>query len=336
MMKRTLQTRQYRQHRKDAAGIPAILQQGFARVADRLTGSHRRLADFMARAHQDVAFLSAAEVGRRTGVSPATVVRFARTLGFSGYPELQGSLQSAMKAEVSGLQRLHKTAVHSAGERWVLREVVETDIRNLQETLRRTPEETFREAVHVLASAPAVHVVGLRSSHALALYLAFFLGMIRNNVRCLQAGFGNLPEQLVDVRPGDVVLGITFRSYTRETLEILRVIGEVRPRLLVITDSLVFPLAGKTDVILSVATEHPSFLESSVPALALINALISAVAAAGRPATLERLRRHQGLWDSLRTYWVDRTNRDEEPMTPAGMLRRGARARMSGRNRFRS
>lgn len=332
-MKHTLQSLRRRQ---DGSGVPAVLQRGLAHAAERLTGSHRRLAEFMARAYQDVAFLSAAELGRRTGVSPATVVRFARILGFNGYPELQEKLQAAMKAEVGGLQRLHRTAAHGSGERSVLGEVVETDIRNLQETLRGMPEGTFREAVHLLVTAPAVHILGLRSSHALALYLAYFLGMIRGNVRCVQPGFGNLPEQLVDVRPGDAVVGITFRSYTRETLEILGTIGQVRPRLLVITDSLVFPLAGKTDVILGVATEHPSFLESSVPALALINALISAVAAAGRPATLERLRRHQGLWDSLRTYWVDRTNRDEEPMTPAGMLRRGARARTSGRNRFRS
>lgn len=332
-MKRTLQSLR---HRQDRPGVPAVLQRGFTRVAGRLTESRRRLADFMARSYQDVAFLSAAEVGRRTGVSPATVVRFARILGFKGYPELQGRLQAAMKAEVSGLQRLHKTAARVAGERSVIGEVVETDIRNLQETLRGMPEGTFREAVHLLATGPAVHVLGLRSSHALALYLAFFLGMIRQNVRCIHPGFGNLPEQLVDVRPGDVVVGITFRSYTRETLEILGTIGQVRPRLVVITDSPVFPLAGRADVVLTVATEHPSFLESSVPALALINALISAVASAGRPATLERLRRHQGLWDSLRTYWVDRANGQEEPLTPARMLRRSTRLRAPGRSRRRS
>lgn len=332
-MKRTLQRLR---HQQDGPGVPAVLQRGLAHVAERLTGSHRRLAEFMARAYQDVAFLSAAEVGRRTGVSPATVVRFARILGFKGYPELQERLQAAMKAEVSGLQRLHKTAARIAGERWVLAEVVEMDIRNLQETLHRVAEGTFKEAVQLLATAPAVHIIGLRSSQALALYLAYFLGMIRGNVRCVQPGFGNLPEQLVDIRPGDAVVGITFRSYTRETLEILGSLGQARPRLIVITDSPVFPLAGRADVVLTVATEHPSFLESSVPALALINALISALASAGRPATLERLRRHQGLWDSLRTYWVDRANRDEELMTPAGMLRRGRRPIAPGRSRRRS
>ncbi len=236
--------------------MPAVLQRGFVRAAGRLTESHRRLAEFMARSYQDVAFLSAAQVGRRTGVSPATVVRFARILGFKGYPELQGRLQAAMKDEVRRLQRLHKTAAGTAAERWALAKVVETDILNLQETLLRSAEKTFREAVGLLTAAPAVHVV----------------------------------------------VGISFRSHTRETLEILGTLGRARPRLIVITDSPVFPLAGEMGVMLNIATEHPSFLESSVPALALIKALISAVASTGRPATLPRLRRHQELWESLRTY----------------------------------
>ncbi len=322
MMKRTLQEPR---SRRDTTGVPAALQRGFARAAGRLTGSHRRVAEFMARSYHDLAFMSAAEVGRRTGVSPATVVRFARILGFRGYPELQERLREALKAEVSGLQRLHKTAARAAGERWVLAEEVETDIRNLQETLRRATEGSFREAVRLLATAPAVYVVGLRSSRALALYLVFFLGMIRKDVRGIQPGFGNLPELLVDIRPGDAVVGITFRSYTRETLEILRAVQRARPRLIVITDSPVFALAGEEDVVLPVATEHPSFLESSVPALALINALISGVAAAGRPGTLKRLRRHQDLWDSLQTYWADRSEGDGKPVTPARALRRRTR-----------
>lgn len=329
------QSLQHARHGKGAPGLPAALQRGLARVSRRLTGSHRRLADFLARAYQDVAFLSAAEVGRRTGVSPATVVRFARSLGFRGYPELQGSLQAALKAEVVGLQRLHQTAVRLGGERGALAEVVETDLRNLQATIRQIPEADFRSAVHLLATAPAVHLVGLRSSHALALYLGFFLGMIRDRVRCLQPGFGNLPEQLVDIQPGDAVVGITFRSYARQTLEILRALTPARPRILLLTDSPVPPLVGKVDVALTVATEHPSFLESSVPALALINALISAVAAAGRPGTLERLRRHQALWEALQTYWVDRADGNARPLTPAKALGRGRRlaARPAGRRR---
>ncbi len=331
-MKHSLQDRQ---NRRNAPGVPAFLQRGFARVAERLTGSQRCLAEFMACRYQDVAFLSAAEVGRRAGVSPASVVRFARVLGFKGYPDLQGRIQAAMKAEVSGLQRLHRTAARRPGERWVLADVVETDIRNLQETLQCIGEEPFWEAVHLLATAPAVHVVGLRSSQTLALYLEFFLGIIRSHVRCIRPGFGNLPEQLVDIRSGDVVVGITFRSYTRQTLEILEAIHQARPRLIVIADTPVFPLAGKVDVLLPVTTRHPSFLESSVPALALINALISGVAAVGRPGTLERLRRHQGLWDSLQTYWVDRANGQEKPVTPARTLRHERRwgARIQGRRR---
>ena len=54
--------------------------------------SHRRLADFILENLHEVAFLSINELSQRTGISPATITRFARRLDFQGYPDLQRGL----------------------------------------------------------------------------------------------------------------------------------------------------------------------------------------------------------------------------------------------------
>ena len=47
---------------------------------DSFSKSHRRLADFILENLHEVAFLSINELSQRTGISPATITRFARRL----------------------------------------------------------------------------------------------------------------------------------------------------------------------------------------------------------------------------------------------------------------
>ena len=64
---------------------------------DSFSKSHRRLADFILENLHEVAFLSINELSQRTGISPATITRFARRLDFQGYPDLQRGLYEHQK-----------------------------------------------------------------------------------------------------------------------------------------------------------------------------------------------------------------------------------------------
>ncbi|MGE5224732.1 MAG: MurR/RpiR family transcriptional regulator, partial [Omnitrophica WOR_2 bacterium] len=57
-----------------------------------LTKSEKRIANYLRKNQEDSAFLSAGELADRLGLSEATMVRFARTLGFSSYPAMRAVL----------------------------------------------------------------------------------------------------------------------------------------------------------------------------------------------------------------------------------------------------
>ena len=78
---------------------------------DSFSKSHRRLADFILENLHEVAFLSINELSQRTGISPATITRFARRLDFQGYPDLQRGLYEHQKQWApfgQQLDRFHK------------------------------------------------------------------------------------------------------------------------------------------------------------------------------------------------------------------------------------
>ncbi|MCC7276256.1 MAG: MurR/RpiR family transcriptional regulator, partial [Alphaproteobacteria bacterium] len=58
-----------------------------------LTKSQRAIADHIVKDPKGAAFLSAKELARMIDVSDASVVRFARALGYDGYPDLVGDLK---------------------------------------------------------------------------------------------------------------------------------------------------------------------------------------------------------------------------------------------------
>lgn len=73
-------------------------------LADRLRRDYERfspaqqsLARYLADHLPDVPLLSAHEVARASHCSPATVVRFAQALGYSGYPEMQRVVRLAQR-----------------------------------------------------------------------------------------------------------------------------------------------------------------------------------------------------------------------------------------------
>src|SRR5512139_1080614 len=71
-----------------------------------LTKSERAIADFLRQNQDEAAFLSAGEIALRLNLSEATMVRFARTLGFSSYPAMRTVLQETFRRRVTHSARL--------------------------------------------------------------------------------------------------------------------------------------------------------------------------------------------------------------------------------------
>jgi len=71
-----------------------------------LTKSEKRIANYLRKNQEESAFLSAGEIADRLGLSEATLVRFARTLGFSSYPAMRTILQEAFRHRVTHSTRL--------------------------------------------------------------------------------------------------------------------------------------------------------------------------------------------------------------------------------------
>ncbi|PIE31963.1 hypothetical protein CSA56_16830 [candidate division KSB3 bacterium] len=264
----------------------------------------KKVAQYVLTHTEEVAFLTAAQLGKNVGVSEATVVRFASLLGYDGFPDLQTHIQNMMRQDISTITRLEKRAEEQAvqSSKSILQTIVEADQTNLSLFLQDTSEETFTQAVDMIVNAKEIYVCGLRSSFSLAHFFWFSLRFFLPKVHLITPGIGDLPEQLLFANEHDVFIGMNTKRYAKATIEIAQALKKHHVPIIGIVDNMMSPLTPLTDIQFIVRSDVSSFIESEVVPMSLINALVTAVALKHTSKTVEELSRLENTFDELGTY----------------------------------
>ena len=241
-----------------------------------LSKGQKLIAEFIMNDYEKAAFMTAATLGETVGVSESTVVRFANTLGFDGYRELQKELQELIRNKLTTVQRISLSNEFSDYEN-ALKRVVKKDMDNMERIFNEMDYKAFEKAVEMTLEANTVYILGLRSSSFLAGYLAFYLNFLLDDVKLITAGPNDVFEQLLKADKKDVVIGISYPRYSKRTLEALDYTKEKGCRIIGITDSLLSPAAQYADTTLIASSNMLSFVDSLVAPMSLINGFIVAV-----------------------------------------------------------
>ena len=276
----------------------------------RLTPSQQRVADLVLGNPEDCALMTVTELARNAGVNESTVVRFATSLGLSGYPALSRLCREHLRAQAQLLSRFR--AVECLTRDWSdpLTRAVTFDRANLERTFARITEADWQRATDTLATAPRVHVIGLRKCYGVAYVLAYLLGLVRGEVWQLSLGPGTLTDQLRRVEAGDAFVAISIRRYARDTVRALTYARRRGAATVVLTDTAASPLAPLADVCFYVDTAGVSILRSLTAFVSLAQALATATATCLGSDTRSSLLLDEELLDEFHVYNKD-GERDE-------------------------
>ncbi len=241
-----------------------------------LTKNQKKVAESFLSQKEEAAFLSISDLARLVNTSESTIVRFARSLGYDGYRELQKELQGQIRLKISPLQAL-QDAISRESQNDVYAKTFSMDAANLEETQRANGREKIDRAVKDIIAARKVGIVGFRTSHSMAYLLAFFLGQVRKDCELLDPGRGSLPNQLICYGRKDLLIGISFPRYGTPTLDVLKYGKKASCRILAITDNPLSPVGQVADLVLVAGNRSSTYFNSFSGALTLINCLVAGV-----------------------------------------------------------
>jgi DNA-binding MurR/RpiR family transcriptional regulator len=266
-----------------------------------LTPAQRRLAEYASDNPFNLAFMTTGELANAVGVSEASIVRFARVLGYEGYPDLQREVRGALESAVSPAERLSATSdvYRAQGAVDSLEFVIQNDINSLNYVLHTIDRAEFNRAVRVLHNAHRVFVLAFRGP-AVAGFNAFhYLNQVRDGVVLVDGQHDRLADQLMMTDEKSAILAIDFARYNVRTRDAVAFAKGRGAQTIVISDSLLAPCAASADILLRVSPFVSGFFRSHVASLSLINALTLGVTLHDPARANERLTQFESAVASL-------------------------------------
>jgi DNA-binding MurR/RpiR family transcriptional regulator len=261
-----------------------------------LTKSQQRIASYLLASYDEAAFLPAAELAKRLDVSEATMVRFAKAIGYDGFRELRSCLQGLFRAEATPASRLqHKLGELASSQGHVLPKVLAMEVQYLNEASYSIDPSDFDRAVDILVSGRRIFAFGSGPSGMLADLAELRLRRLGILTIAMTESGRHLLEKLQLLQPRDVVLVAGFHHVRPEILAVFDHAQSIGCRSILLTDTLGPALRVKADVTLAARRGPVSTFHSLTVPMSVLNALILAVAMARPDESLAALNRLQQL-----------------------------------------
>lgn len=254
-----------------------------------LTPAERRVARALLAVYPAAGLGTVASLAEEAATSTATVVRLVQKLGYAGFPELQSSLRQELSGRggAGPLDRLASAATPGPDFLSSMAAELGTVVSSIAATV---PQSELDAAVELLAdTSRRVLVAGGRASHSLAEVLVVHLDRLRAGTVLLPRDRLGRRVAVLDLGSRDVVVLFDFRRYESVSVELAARAEIRRSRLVVVTDTLLSPAARHAAVVLPVAIESSSPLDSMVAALALVEVVVLATMHAIGLSARERL-----------------------------------------------
>lgn len=259
-----------------------------AAASSTLTPAERRIAEAVLAEPTLLAFGTVSDLADHVGTSRPTIVRFANALGFKGYTQLQRHVRIDLSHQ---LTRPSERIRHEDAPALPARSAIESAITSVFDALEG---DRISELADPIIHAENVWVLSGETSKAGAHAFHSGLSMVRPGVHSLEEhSFGTA---MSDAGPSDVAVVFDFFRYRRQVATATRVFADAGIAIVAITDSPLSPLVELADNWCEIEVPAIGPFDSSVPAVAIAELLVSQVAKGLHEEAKARIDRIEALW----------------------------------------
>lgn len=257
-----------------------------------MSPNFRRVAAFLFENPDEVALSSMRENARLLGLDPSNFVRFAKAMSFTGYPEMRALFQRNLKESRTGyLERAQNLQERGRQDREVdlLSQLRASNAANMHQVFEQNSRQALERCAESLLTARHVHIFGLRSNFPPAFALHYVCKMIRDEVYLSDGLAGTFAGNMRGVAPDDVFVSIGSHPYSKDTVVATHYAAKCGAKVIALTDNVLSPLASDADSVLLFNCKGPLVLGTSVPVMALVEALTMEMIANGGESALSSI-----------------------------------------------
>ncbi len=233
---------------RDFAGLRSLLIERHQTLPKRLA----QVARFAVAHPDEMAFGTAAGIAEQAAVQPSTLVRFAQTIGYQGFSDLQEIFRSRLRERWPDYEERLASLSHQErqqdGGQGILDGFAQAGVTSLMRLRDSIDSEQLTQAASLLAAADGIYLLGQRRAFPIAAYMAYALGKLGVKSALID-NVGTLgQEQSAFATERDALISISFTPYTPATIELTKLTAGRGVPLVAITDSPFSPLTELAQV----------------------------------------------------------------------------------------
>lgn len=245
---------------------------------DALTAAEKRIADYILEHPSRTLSMSAQALAQQAETAASAVVRFCKTVGYSGYAEFKVSLAVELSRQQPAS---YMTGVEPGDDdSMVLEKIMAANIKALKDTLAGMDREAFGAVAELLSGAGKIHIYGVGTSAGLVGELQHRLMILGMNAQGYTDAVA-LRLSTMNLQPGDVAFGISHSGRTMAVVDALELAQAAGATTVCLTSYNKAPITKVSDRVLTVFCDETRYaIEASTARLAqtaVIDALVAAI-----------------------------------------------------------
>lgn len=265
----------------------------------------KKLCDYILENYRDVGLLTISQLADKAEVGTATVFRVAKKLGYRSYNEMKEDLYK-LTIDIARntwwhMENSFKSDVVITHEQSLIKSWQEI-LRLLDESMSDSLLSEFHKCINLILEANTVHILGLRSSLAPAIYFENLLESFYPKTNQLSYNSDLIFDRILQFEEGDILFVITNSPYTDRCLEAAEFCNRLGHSIILLTDHLSCPISSYADVILQTVPSDKQY--SIVPAIAIIETIVIEI---GKRTAITSIKKLKKLADILKEYNITRS-----------------------------
>jgi len=283
---------------RDPVELPVDLREDewLADVASRLnlTRSAEKVLRFISAQPDKASVITASGLAEAVGVTPGTIVRFAQSAGFRGWPDFQTHFRHRYLGTLtaSGVDLALEVGDSAASA------ALSRDRRNLDALVSAVDIEQINAVAERLASSKTL-VASSGSYVAVGEILVQNARFLGYDVALEARGASHLVGALLQLAPGDTFVAISFWRLTNQLVQATRWCSSKGIFTIAITDSVFSPLAREAKHVLTAPTESVAFFQSLTGPISLVYAILATLHDRDSENARAHLQTAQQLYEAL-------------------------------------
>ena len=258
-----------------------------------LSKGHKRIANLVLREPSKVKDYSAARLANLAGVSEATVNRFVRNVGYSGYVEFKEAIVYELQARMKNEDKL-VTPTDDQRRSDLLGRTLLMDAENIKNTVNHIDNIVFETVVNKTISTQRKFIIGFGNDALAAKMLFDNFNIMFDNVVLLTSS-DDYFAQLISLTKHDQVIIFSVSDRSKAILGVAKFVRSKNANLLLIANHQSSPLVEYSNNMLVARSETLTFSESLSATFSLINALTFEIVKRDRKRITERYKQLQKI-----------------------------------------